>query len=186
MSRVAEEVLGTSMPRWRFPDFRDPGAFQSLTNLHAVLQSDLPTLGKETHLLAGVSALLSKAAEKAPLQVSRIRQREGLRRAMDYLQAHYTEDVRLDELAYHACTTPSHLCNSFARAYGVPPHQYLLRLRIAKAKALLAKGVPFQPADLGFSDQLQFNRIFRQVYGITPRNYQVQLRIPMAGGLVPA
>lgn len=186
MSRVAEDVLGMSTPRWRFSDFRDAATFQCFVDLHAILQSDLPTLGKETHLLAGVSSLLSKAAEKSPLPVSRIRQREVLRRAMDYLQANFSEDVRLEELAYHACTTPSHLCSSFARAYGVPPHQYLLRLRIAKAKGMLAKGIPFLPSDLGFSDQLQFNRIFRQVYGITPRNYQVQLRIPMTDTLAPA
>jgi AraC-like DNA-binding protein len=184
--RIAEEILGTAMPRWRFADFRDPGAYRSFVNLHTILQSDLPTLGKETHLLACVSKLLSQATEKSPHPVPRIRKREVLRRAMDFLQARFSEDVRLDELAYHSCTTPSHLCHSFASAFGVPPHQYLLRLRIAKAKVLLAKGVPFQPADLGFSDQFQFNRIFRQVYGITPRNYQVQLRIPMAGGLVPA
>ncbi len=186
VSRVAEEVLGTSVPRWKFSDFREPGVHRSFANLPAILQSDLPTIVKESHLLAGVSALLSNAAEKSPLPLCRIRRREVLRRAMDFLQAHFTEDIRLDELAYQSCTTPSHLCNSFSRAYGVPPHQYLLRLRIARAKSLLSKGAAFRPSDLGFSDQLQFNRIFKQVYGITPRKYRTQLRLPMKDSMVAA
>lgn len=157
--------------------------FRGFAKLHSILQSRLPALDKETHLLACVSSLLAKAAEKPPLPVSRTRMREGLRRAKDYLHAHLSADVRLDELAYHACTTPSHLCRSFAKAFGVPPHQYLLRLRIAKAKSMLAKGIPFLPSDLGFGDQTRFNRVFRQVNGMTPRNYRVQLRIPPLGGL---
>jgi len=185
MSRVAEDILGIPMPRWRFSDFRDADAFRSFAQLHAVLQSPLPMLAKETHLLASVAGLLSKAAEKAPIPEPRIRQREGLRRARDFLHAHFAEEIRLDDLAYHACTTPSHLCRTFAMAYGIPPHQYLIRLRVAKAKAMLAEGAPFLPADLGFCDQAQFNRLFKQVNGMTPRNYRVQLRIPRLGGPDP-
>lgn len=179
MSRIAEEVLGISVPRWRFSDFREPNVYRSFAKLHSILQSGLPTLAKETHLLASVSTLLSKAAGKEPITAPGTRQREGLRRAKDYLHAHFAEDVRLDELAYHACTTRSHLCNTFSSAFGVPPHQYLLRLRIEKAKDMLAKGVPFLPSDFGFKDLPQFIRIFNQVYGLTPRKYLAQLKAPI-------
>ena len=57
---------------------------------------------------------------------------------------------------------------------GITPHQYLLQLRIRKAKQLIESGMPIADAALsaGFYDQSHLNRLFSQRLGITPRMYQ--------------
>jgi AraC-like DNA-binding protein len=54
--------------------------------------------------------------------------------------------------------------------FGLPPHQYLLQLRVDAARRLLAAKVPASEvaADVGFADQSHFVRRF---LGVTPGRY---------------
>ena len=59
-------------------------------------------------------------------------------------------------------------------AFGIAPHAYLVQLRLARARQLLASGQP--PArvamTLGFADQSHMGRWFRRAYGLTPAHYR--------------
>jgi len=81
--------------------------------------------------------------------------------------------VTLDALADHAGTDKFHLCRAFRAEVGLPPHAYLTRLRIMRAKQLLAAGVkPSEVAQrVGLYDQSQLNRHFRHLVGTTPGAY---------------
>ena len=48
-----------------------------------------------------------------------------------------TEPVTLEDLADHAALDKFHLCRAFREQIGMPPHAYLTRLRILRAKRLL-------------------------------------------------
>lgn len=63
-----------------------------------------------------------------------------------------------------------HLSRVFLRAYGLPPHAWLLQRRLARAFTLLRSGVPLAgvAASAGFADQSHFTRRFKAVYGFTP------------------
>ena len=63
-----------------------------------------------------------------------------LRRVLDYMAAHLETDVSLDDLAQVANLSPFHFSRVFAAAMGMPPHRYLSRLRLERAKTLLALG----------------------------------------------
>jgi AraC-like DNA-binding protein len=56
----------------------------------------------------------------------------------------------------------------------MPPHAYLTRLRIMRAKELLATGE--RPSSIapqvGFYDQSQLTRHFRRIVGTTPARYR--------------
>ena len=66
------------------------------------------------------------------------------------------------------------LTRAFKSAFGLPPHAYLVQLRLARARHWLAKGE--QPADvaiaLGFADQSHLGRWFVRAYGLTPAAYR--------------
>ncbi len=95
-------------------------------------------------------------------------------RARDYLHAHMDQDLGLDDLARATGVDRFRLSRAFKAAFGLAPHAYLVQLRLAKARRLLAAGQP--PAlvamSLGFADQSHMGRWFRRAYGLTPAHYR--------------
>ncbi len=95
-------------------------------------------------------------------------------RARDYLHAHMEQDLGLDELAWASGVDRFRLSRAFKAAFGITPHAYLVQLRLARARQLLASGQP--PArvamTLGFADQSHMGRWFRRAYGLTPAHYR--------------
>lgn len=106
-------------------------------------------------------------AEEAFSQMCRVR---------DYMHDAMAQDMGLDELARYAGIDRFRLTRQFQKAFGQPPHAYLVRLRLRTARMLLAQG--FHPAQaaaqVGFADQSHFGRWFRRAYRITPAEYQQQ------------
>jgi AraC-like DNA-binding protein len=58
----------------------------------------------------------------------------------------------------------------FERAYGLPPHAWLLRQRAERARTLIRSGLSLAQAaaSAGFSDQSHMTRIFVRQFGFTP------------------
>jgi AraC family transcriptional regulator len=101
--------------------------------------------------------------------------RRRLRRVLDYMTAHFEEDVGLNDLAEAACLSPFHFMRVFRNTMGVPPHRYLSRMRLERAKTLLSlKEVPIAQIALAccFSSQSNFTRAFHRATGSTPQAYR--------------
>ncbi|WP_426155192.1 AraC family transcriptional regulator [Pseudomonas sp. TSRC2-2] len=94
--------------------------------------------------------------------------------ARDYLHARTYEDIGLDDLAKACGVDRFRLTRAFKAAFGLAPHAYLIQLRLAKARQLLARGeTPAQVASvLGFADQSHLGRWFRRAYQLTPADYR--------------
>jgi AraC-like DNA-binding protein len=92
----------------------------------------------------------------------------------EYLEAQYTENISLDAIARIANLSPFYLIRTFRKCTGLPPHEYLTQIRIARAKTLLAQGNAIsQVADnTGFADQSHLTRYFKRIVGVTPGQYQ--------------
>lgn len=97
---------------------------------------------------------------------------------IDYLRAHLSRRLTLEELAAVACLSPFHFLRSFRAQHHVTPQQMLMALRLHEAKRLLAAGeAPAQvAAAAGLTDQAHLTRAFARRYGVTPARYQRQLR----------
>ncbi|QEI06603.1 AraC family transcriptional regulator [Pigmentiphaga aceris] len=97
-----------------------------------------------------------------------------LGRAQEFLHAQMGRDIGLDELASHSGIDRFRLSRQFSRSFGLSPHAYLVRLRLRKARALLAGGQdPAQVAlEVGFADQSHMGRWFQRAYRITPAAYR--------------
>lgn len=95
-------------------------------------------------------------------------------RARDYLHDHVQDDIGLDDLARISGVDRFRLTRAFKAAFGMAPHAYLIQLRLAKSRHLLARGET--PADvasaLGFADQSHLGRWFRRAYQLTPADYR--------------
>ena len=95
-------------------------------------------------------------------------------RARDYLHAHLDQDIGLDDLAQTCGVDRFRLTRAFKAAFGLAPHAYLIQLRLARARRLLANGqTPTEVAmALGFADQSHLGRWFRRAYQLTPADYR--------------
>jgi AraC family transcriptional regulator len=101
--------------------------------------------------------------------------RAALRRVMDYMADNYELDLSLSDLAGEAGVSPFHFAREFKRSTGHAPHQYLIKLRVERAKNLLAESrLPIVEVGLrtGFGSQSHFTRLFRRLTGTTPGSYR--------------
>ncbi|RAO77304.1 AraC family transcriptional regulator [Dyella jiangningensis] len=97
---------------------------------------------------------------------------------VDYLHAHLSQRLTLDELADVAGLSPFHFLRQFQAHHHATPQQMLMAFRLAEAKRQLARGG--KPADIaaavGLADQAHLTRAFARRYGVTPARYQRELR----------
>lgn len=100
---------------------------------------------------------------------------ELLNKAKLTLLAHSQEEVDLAALAKELGLSYSSFRRAFRASTGQPPRQYLLAIRINRAKALLQEGgrkIGAIAAAVGFSSVHYFSRYFREVTGMTPLEYR--------------
>jgi AraC-like DNA-binding protein len=79
--------------------------------------------------------------------------------------------LREAERILHVSST--HLVRCFSRAFGIPPHTYLLGRRIDAARRRLLEGEPVAQvaAGVGFHDQAHLTRHFKRHVGTTPARF---------------
>lgn len=100
--------------------------------------------------------------------------RNALARALAFMERNLGEEVGLDDIARAACVSRSHFARLFRVSMGDSPMGYLLRLRVERAKALLARNdqtICAIALALGFFDQSHFSRTFRRMTGQSPSQF---------------
>ncbi len=98
-----------------------------------------------------------------------------LRRVIDFMHTHLSENLPLVRLASVAGLSPSHFARAFRAATGAPPHRYLIQLRIGRARHLLEHTrLPVIDIGLrcGFEYTTHFATAFRKETGLSPRAYR--------------
>lgn len=140
--------------------------------LHDLLLNPHDSLEAESMLLSTFSSLYREGRIGGGLSVTSEDRRVSL--IVDYLHAHLDRNITLTELAALAGCTEFHLIRIFRSHKGLPPHSFLIQLRLEKARSLLKSGTGITEAALmvGFSDQSHLTRKFKSRFGLTPRQYQ--------------
>lgn len=100
---------------------------------------------------------------------------DALRPALEYISAHLTEPISIDQLAASAHMSRSYFMEQFRKLAGMSAITYVNHLRVRHACELLrttersAAQIAF---DSGFRNLSNFNRHFRKVIGCTPVEYR--------------
>jgi AraC-like DNA-binding protein len=112
-----------------------------------------------------------------------------LLRAKDLVDARYAEPLRVADLAAEAGLSRAHFSREFRRAFGEPPHAYLLSRRLERAAALLRstdRAVVAICFEVGLSSVGSFTTSFTRAYGITPTAYRASFPPASLHALIPA
>ena len=97
-----------------------------------------------------------------------------LRHVRDYVRAHLSEAIRLEELAALAHLSPYHFCRVFKRTTGLTPNQFVIRQRLEQAIELLrysSLNVSEVAAAVGYASPTHFAQLFVRHTGRLPTDY---------------
>lgn len=107
----------------------------------------------------------------AQLTDARIRPDLRLGRALEYIEAYFTTDLSIIDIAAAAGLSQTQLTRSFRLATGKTPYSYVIDRRLDHAVALLRSTdlpIAFIALEAGFTDQAHFTRLCRARLGKTP------------------
>ncbi|TIS48098.1 MAG: helix-turn-helix transcriptional regulator [Mesorhizobium sp.] len=105
-----------------------------------------------------------------------------LARVLNYVDAHYADNIALSDLAAEARLSPYHFSRLFREATGQSPHHYLTLRRVKAAEDELVRNRASM-AEIaqatGFGSQTNFIRVFQKATGMTPGRFrESRLRRP--------
>ncbi|MDB6141417.1 MAG: araC 3 [Pseudomonas sp.] len=151
----------------------DPRLMIATANAFQTLHSKEMRIVRQTALDTLLSSLTSHLHWRAKLMPDP-RLPLVAQKAREYLHGHMSQDIGLDDLAHVTGVDRFRLTRAFKAAFGLAPHAYLIQLRLAKARRLLASGQsPVEvAAALGFADQSHLGRWFMRAYHMTPADYR--------------
>ena len=96
-------------------------------------------------------------------------------RSLRYIKSNYTRKIKLTDISNELHVNPTYFSALFSQEMGRPFTDYILELRISKAKDLL-RNTNMDIVDIsgasGFENQSYFTKIFRKRTGQTPRQYR--------------
>ena len=121
-------------------------------------------------------ALLRCTSVRSDRQIPRTRQRRVIvRRAIEYIEAHYSHDLTITELCRAAQTTERTLRYAFVELVGIAPQRYLIQKRLQIAYKLLKQAEPgvsvaTVAAACGFHHMGRFACYFSEMFGERPYN----------------
>jgi AraC family transcriptional regulator len=170
-----------AVPDFCFPNRLFPKA-ALMPQLQRIRQAETNAPALEAALLELLLQLLASQREirseiarlPALKQATRSEIHTRLNRARDYLFSSQ-EPLSLDQLAAEACLSKYHFLRLFKAAYHCTPHQFQLRLRMERARSLLAHtrlSVQEIAWSLGCEDAGVFSRQFRSQVGVYPSQYR--------------
>lgn len=94
---------------------------------------------------------------------------------LQFIEEHYSEQIKLSDLAKIAGVTEQHLCRLFKKNFQLRPMEYLAQVRIQYAKDLLVysdKSIGQISDETGFQDSSYFSVVFKRYENVTPGEYR--------------
>lgn len=130
-----------------------------------VLSLPLWTKQIENRLLAAGQALTPSHSPNNPT----------IRDIARYLDAHYDEDISLQDIASRFYLSREYISRKFKQEYGVNLSDYLCQIRMSKAKLLLLNDklrLHHIAGMVGYQDEKYFGKVFKKLEGVTPGEFR--------------
>ena len=157
------------------PYTRDPLLYRGLLELYRIVVDEQAEHLQKQSALVSYFSDVQQRLNPSPTPVREVNHK--LERAADYIRAHCTQALKLEDICLAAELSPSCLIRAFKLYYGLTPHAFLVNQRIQFARTQLRQGELIADVALaaGFADQAHFQRTFKQHFAATPGQYRDRL-----------
>ncbi|GAF41194.1 AraC family transcriptional regulator [Agrilactobacillus composti DSM 18527 = JCM 14202] len=122
-----------------------------------------------------ITALLLELSNQFIYSIMGVRAPEKMGRVKEWIRAHMSEDITVKDVAEAMELNPDYLTRVFKREVGLTVAQYIMKLKLETAKALLLHSNLTIKQIAGFSyfmDDKNFMRQFKHHTGLTPSAYR--------------
>lgn len=150
---------------------------------HLVREVSLDLPHRSTGMRLALDSLVLEstrlAADDPPNLMSHTLRHPAVRRAKELLDHKPSLAWKLSDLAQMCDISSHHLVECFSRDVGVSPRQYLLSVRIDRAKEMLEVSditITDIGLELGFSSSQHFAAVFKKIAGETAQGYRLKKR----------
>ncbi|EGU57945.1 AraC family transcriptional regulator, partial [Vibrio nigripulchritudo ATCC 27043] len=96
-------------------------------------------------------------------------------KAQQFCDANFSEDIAVADIAQHCHLSERSLLRRFKSATGYTPKQYIIQLRVERAKQLIElENITIEAAGaaVGYIDVSNFTKLFKKTTGITPAEFK--------------
>jgi transcriptional regulator GlxA family with amidase domain len=99
--------------------------------------------------------------------------------ARELMDADPTAQLSLEHLSSAVSMSPFRFAHVFRELIGMPPHKYLIRLRLLRARDLLKSGTSVTDVcyAVGFNNLSHFIRTFHRYFGVVPSRLKTSVRL---------
>lgn len=171
LENAARHVFGCSNFHFKSPVEDGAPAFEAVQQLARVIDAGAPPFVVESAVEDVVYSAVAHLGEvrPSPSKTDLVRDYR-LRKVSEALRAPSSERPSLEALAVQADLHPCYLSHLFKKAYGVSMGQYWNAFRLHRAAERLKRGarVLDVTAELGYTDEPYFCRVFKKHYGVPP------------------
>lgn len=104
---------------------------------------------------------------------------QKMKKALEYIHAHYTEDINMAVVSNYVSMNYSLFSFSFKQYTGTNFVSYFNELRLKKAKELLAETdekVIDISQTVGYENEKHFMKLFKNTYGVSPSEYRKNMQ----------
>jgi len=148
---------------------RDPMIRHSFDRLCGMEKTDSPSAAVQNGALLMYLGFLARSGQGEQTGV------EALAPALRLMRREYDREIPVSECAAVCRMSESRFQHVFRETMGIPPHRYLLSIRMQTARDMLMHTdlrISEAAAQCGFTDSLYFSRIFRRECGMSPRQWR--------------
>jgi AraC-like DNA-binding protein len=151
---------------------KDRECARELLDFHDRCEVSGDEFSLESEFTSLFNKLIHRHAIRAPMPRAG-KEPRAVRLIKEYLEARYVVGARLAELVNLTQLDRAYLIRTFRNVVGMPPHRYLIQIRVREAKRLIREGRPLAEvaAEAGFADQSHLTRHFKSLTGLTPGRY---------------
>lgn len=153
-----------------------------LPEFEIISRGDQATWEKQIHSCMSIYMIetLFTVSLSAKLTEIRIQRLKGSDKAVEavkrWILANYNQHAELNTLANMVYLTPSYLSKLFKQETGLTLTDYIIEIRIKKAKHLLKNSLDMKVheigTEVGYVDPAYFNKLFKRIVGVTPNEYK--------------
>lgn len=134
---------------------------------------ELQKCGTVDELSAWITEIMHRFISYA-FDFSAVKHSDTVYKVIEYIRANYYKKIALDDIAQHVNFSKTYLSRIFKEETGENISMYINKIRIEKAKLLLAdKEISLVDVAnmVGFEDQSYFTKVFKAVTGIPPKKF---------------